>query len=207
MVSTPQLLSLLLKAACPEQLPDKLQAGPGVPPSTSVWGSFLVSVDRSSESGWCSYISSSEAASNLSFHFRGDQSLHSVHSLSFQILTEDLTVRFMISSMRACLKVSLTFPLLPSHSCCLRSWFLMPLLHSGHPQHLFPNSHSIGVPRTTLSLPDDHVPCAVQEWHVCYLQVVANFCWGPPRPGSISSAISHAQWLDVGPHISLQVLQ
>jgi hypothetical protein len=71
----------------------------------------------------------------------------------FRILTEDSTALFAIPSIRISLNVSLTFPLLPSRCCCLRSRFLMSLLRFGCAQHL------------PCLIPDNRAPCSVLEWH------------------------------------------
>jgi hypothetical protein len=116
---------------------------------------------------------------------------------------EEPTVRFMIFSMIACLKISLTFPLLPSHSCCFRPQTLMLLLHFGCTRHLTSSRVLVlqvfGVQRCPCL-----VPCAVQEW-----RSRSTVCGQRPTSvmthhglGSISLAVNSSLWLDAGPYTS-----
>jgi hypothetical protein len=116
------------------------------------------------ESCQCSYISGSYAASSLFFRLGRSRLLHNVLTLIFRLLKEDPTFRFTVSSKRACLKASLTFPLHPSHICCFRLRSLMPLFLLGFARRPFTNVRFLGllVHRDSLIL-DDRVPCAVKE--------------------------------------------
>jgi hypothetical protein len=64
---------------------------------------------------------------------------------------ENPSASLMTSSTMVCLRVSMTFPLLPTCSCCFRPWSLMLLLNFGCVHHLFSNIHPLWAPRTTLS--------------------------------------------------------
>jgi hypothetical protein len=85
-----------------------------------------------SKSALHSYMSGSQAVCS-------GQLLHNVLTLVFQILTEDPTVLFTISSPTVCLKALLSVLLLPRCNCSFRPQFLMQLLHSCCAPRFFPN--------------------------------------------------------------------
>jgi hypothetical protein len=69
-------------------------------------------------------------------------------------------------------------------SCCLKAWFLVPLLPSGFVRRLVPNILPFWVPCTALSLPCPWRPCPLRRagmaQRVILLQATANFFRGPP---------------------------
>jgi hypothetical protein len=114
---------------------------------------FPLGAGRRSESGQCSYISSSYSVCSLFFRFWGGWHIHNVQSLIFRIPTEGSALRFTISSTRAFLKILPDILSLPRRSCPFKSRSLIPLLHSHCDRRHFPNVHPIEVPLATLSLP------------------------------------------------------
>jgi hypothetical protein len=73
--------------------------------------------------------------------------LHSVLTPIFCTLVEELSVSFMISNPRVCLRILLlTVLLLPRRSCCFMSQSLMLLLRSSWVHHLLLNIGPLGIP-------------------------------------------------------------
>jgi hypothetical protein len=81
--------------------------------------------------------------------------------------------RFMTSCPRVYLMVLLNALLLPRYSCCLRSQFLIPLLHSGPFHHLF---------STVSPLWLQPLFYAGRAWWLIHLWVAANFFQDPLSP-------------------------
>jgi hypothetical protein len=94
----------LIKADRHERFSDKVQAGPGVPPLSS----FPVA-SKTSESGWCFYISGSCFVCSLFFCFRGGRPLHNVLTFIFHSLGSPDSY-FATFSFAVCLKALLSSP-------------------------------------------------------------------------------------------------
>jgi hypothetical protein len=134
--------------------------GPGVSPSTS----FPRAAGKSSESGRCCYISGVYSVCNFFFCF-GRGPTPPQNSVTFRNPMEIPTTRFTTYSPKGCLTVLLNALLLPRRSCPSRHRSFMPFLHFGCSRSLFPNVHPFGVQHHPCMVPDDCVPCAVQERH------------------------------------------
>jgi hypothetical protein len=182
---------------------------------------------KTSCSGRCSYISGSYSLCHFFFHFGGGQPHHSVLTLIFWILA----IFFVISNPRVSLKVSLTFPMLFSRSCCLllhpmmplavvlsflrcicriASRSLIPLMPFSFAWRLFPNVILSGffLQHCVCLVPDDRVPCVVQEWHGG-----SSLCRRRPTSsgthhcsGSVSLVVGCTLRLDARPHTASSVL-
>jgi hypothetical protein len=98
---------------------------------------------------------------------------------SSRILTEGSTLRFMISSMRAFLKILPDILSLPRRSCSFKSRSLIPQPPYGCAQCLFPNIRPFWVPCTTLFLPGPWRRAGMATWFIP-LRAAANFFQDPP---------------------------
>jgi hypothetical protein len=96
-------------------------------------------------------MASTPAVGSLFFRLGGVQLLHNVLTYIFVIVTEDLAASLTTSGALVYFRVSLTFPLLSSHSCCFRPWSLMLLLNFGCVHLLFSNVCPLWVCRTSSS--------------------------------------------------------
>jgi hypothetical protein len=194
----------LLKAARPEWLPDKVRAGPGVPPSSFFW-SVREKVLRVVDAPTSMTLS-------LFFCLGSGQIPHDALTSIFRISMEDLDASLTTSSATVCLWAPLTFLLLsvflfPRHSCCFRPGFLC---------HCYISAAPIISSRTSVlyAFLVQNCPCLVPNTTVSLARCRSTVLRQQPtsagthqHSGSVSSAVGGTLQLDACPHIGPPVLR